>query len=592
MDQVAATYEKYSKIYKADYKRLHSRANLLSLLRLITALLSLSGIYGYIQYRQLYLIVAAMAAAVVFFILLRIHQDLAWKKSVRKHLVKINREEKDFVERGTLYAEEGAEYIDASHPYTADLDVFGQRSLFQYLNRTTTYPGKTQLAQMLSCGASAERIKENQEAIAETAAGIALRQELMAIGDMANDDKAIYDRLIKWAAQPVQKIHTVLLVCCYLLTAALCLSLFLYLFTGNELFWDIALRIFPLNLVIFFTQVKKIRKELFNGIKIDELLKSYGMMLQHIAAAAYKSERLQALQRLIKETDSGKSIQKLAQLYSRLEMIENPFAMVFMNGLYFFHIHQLKKLAAWKSNHAADIKIWLEVIGELEALNSLGNFYYNNPSFCFPEINNEHIVNFEQLGHPLINAARRISNSVSFTEQNFIILTGSNMSGKSTFLRTLGINMVLAGSGAPVCAGNASICPMPILVSMRQTDSLADSESYFFAEVKRLRFIVTALDQQPCFILLDEILRGTNSDDKRSGTISVIKNIISKKAFGAIATHDLEVCLITEQYRDILTNKCFEVSIVNDELVFDYKLRDGICKNKSATFLMQKIGII
>ncbi len=228
----------------------------------------------------------------------------------------------------------------------------------------------------------------------------------------------------------------------------------------------------------------------------------------------------------------------------------------------------------------------------MEALSSLANLSYNNPGFAFPELNDHYAIRFKDIGHPMIDETKRVSNDISFAEHNFIILTGSNMSGKSTFLRTLGINMVLAGMGAPVCAAAASLHPLPILVSMRQSDSLADSESCFFAEVKRLKFIIDQLKGEVCFILLDEILRGTNSDDKRSGTIGVIENIIHKKAIGAIATHDLEVCLTTAAHPDRLINKCFEVEIIHNELCFDYKLRDGICKNKSATFLMQKMEII
>jgi DNA mismatch repair ATPase MutS len=173
-----------------------------------------------------------------------------------------------------------------------------------------------------------------------------------------------------------------------------------------------------------------------------------------------------------------------------------------------------------------------------------------------------------------------------------MILTGSNMSGKSTFLRSLGVNMVLGGIGSTVCASEANIHPLQVLVSMRLSDSLSDSESYFFAEIKRLKQIMDALEEKPAFVLLDEILRGTNSDDKRNGTIEVIKKVIAKKAVGAIATHDIEVCLTTNEYPEILTNQCFEVEIKNNDLHFDYKLRNGICKNKSATFLMQKMGVI
>ena len=166
------------------------------------------------------------------------------------------------------------------------------------------------------------------------------------------------------------------------------------------------------------------------------------------------------------------------------------------------------------------------------------------------------------------------------------------MSGKSTYLRAIGINMVLVSIGAPICSDEANICPLRILVSMRLADSLSDSESYFFAELKRLKMITEVLDNEACLILLDEILRGTNSDDKRNGTIGVIKKLIKKDCIGLIATHDLEVCQIADEHPEQLINKCFEAEIINDELVFDYKLRDGICKNKNATFLMKKMNVI
>ncbi|RZJ52407.1 MAG: DNA mismatch repair protein, partial [Flavobacterium sp.] len=230
-------------------------------------------------------------------------------------------------------------------------------------------------------------------------------------------------------------------------------------------------------------------------------------------------------------------------------------------------------------------------IGEIEALGSLGNLYYNNPDFTFPEMNSENKISFTNLAHPLLKRDVRVGNDVDFSPP-FMVLTGSNMSGKSTFLRSLGINMVLAGIGAPVCASSATVHPMPVLVSMRLSDSLSDSESYFFAEIKRLKQIMDALEGQKAFVLLDEILRGTNSDDKRTGTIEVVKKMVARNAIGAIATHDIEVCNTTYDYPQDLVNQCFEVQIINNELYFDYTLREGVCKNKSATFLMEKMGVI
>ena len=229
---------------------------------------------------------------------------------------------------------------------------------------------------------------------------------------------------------------------------------------------------------------------------------------------------------------------------------------------------------------------------EFEKLNSLANFSYNNPDFVFPKINSEYKIGFSNLSHPLLNPETRVGNDTYFYPESFMVLTGSNMSGKSTFLRSLGINMVLGGIGSVVCASEATIHPLAVLVSMRLSDSLSDSESYFFAEIKRLKQIMDALEEQPAFVLLDEILRGTNSDDKRNGTIEVLKKVIAKKAIGAIATHDIEVCLTTNDYPGILSNNCFEVEIRDNDLHFDYKLREGICKNKSATFLMKKMEVI
>ena len=166
------------------------------------------------------------------------------------------------------------------------------------------------------------------------------------------------------------------------------------------------------------------------------------------------------------------------------------------------------------------------------------------------------------------------------------------MSGKSTFLRALGVNMLLASMGLPVCAQKATIHPMPLLVSMRLSDSLSAGKSYFFAEINRLRSIMETLAQAPCFVLLDELLRGTNSEDKQSGTFKIIEKMVLLKAIGVIATHDLEVCALSEKYPKVLQNKCFESQIVHGELYFDYTLKEGICQNKNATFLMEKMGII
>ncbi|MBC7494487.1 MAG: DNA mismatch repair protein, partial [Flavobacterium sp.] len=304
--------------------------------------------------------------------------------------------------------------------------------------------------------------------------------------------------------------------------------------------------------------------------------------------------RLRYLQQKLHFNDKKASqhLKKLSFLFSQMDVFFNAFATILFNGLFLFHLHIVKRLADWKKENASELESWLAVIGEFEMLNSLANLSYNNRDFAFPELNSNFEISFANISHPLLNSQSRVQNDVSFQPQSFTILTGSNMSGKSTFLRSLGINMVLAGIGSVVCASSANIHPLPILVSMRLSDSLADNESYFYAEIKRLKQIMNCLEKERSFVLLDEILRGTNSDDKRNGTVEVIKKMIQKKAIGAIATHDIEVCLTANSYPQQLINKCFEAQIIDNDLYFDFKLRDGVCKNRSASFLMQKMGVI
>jgi DNA mismatch repair ATPase MutS len=339
---------------------------------------------------------------------------------------------------------------------------------------------------------------------------------------------------------------------------------------------------------------KRIQLEIATSSAVDQTIHQYGLLLQKIENESFESEKLINLQKklLFEKTNASQHLKKLAELFSKMDTMANLLTASVFNGTVLYHFYVFHSLIEWKRQNDKVLKVWLDVIGEIELLNSLANFSFNNPDFVFPILNTHFEISFAGLSHPLLNPMTRVGNEVSFQPESFLILTGSNMSGKSTFLRSLGVNMVLAGIGSPVCASAANIHPLPVLVSMRLSDSLSDSESYFFAEIKRLKQIMEALENQLAFVLLDEILRGTNSDDKRNGTIEVVKKVITKKAIGVIATHDIEVCLTANEFPNILTNKCFEVDIIDDELHFDYKLRDGICKNKSATFLMKKMGVI
>ncbi len=234
---------------------------------------------------------------------------------------------------------------------------------------------------------------------------------------------------------------------------------------------------------------------------------------------------------------------------------------------------------------------WFEVVTFFDAYNSLGNFAFNHPDYVFPTINNEHVINAKQLGHPLLKKDKRVDNDIQINNEQFFIITGANMAGKSTFLRTVSLHIVMANTGLPVCAASSTYHPVKLITSMRTSDSLTDESSYFFSELTRLKLIVDAIQKEPYFIILDEILKGTNSTDKAIGSRKFVEKLVASKATGIIATHDLSLCDIETELLQV-KNYYFDAEIINDELHFDYQFKTGVCKNMNASFLLKKMEIV
>lgn len=580
--------------FSAILNGINKKYNSISILRLLAIVFFLVSIYYYIKNSEIVFIILAVLLFGVFVFLMRIHTKLLFQKQVNKALLDINENEISYLERNKIPFENGQEFNDFHHPYAYDLDIFGEHSLFQNLNRTATYIGKKTLANQLLTLSPNDEILRNHQAVKELSEKLVWRQEFLAFAKISNDSQSNYETLLKWSifnSSPLSRLSVFISYFSPLLFLGVLIA---YLVTSNIIFASVLSYLFVFNLIVLGRFMKRIQVEIANSTNIDKTIHQYSLLLLKIEEESFQSEKLIDLQQKLtfKKENASVHLKQLAGLFSKMDSISNLVTAIVFNGTFLFNLHVLKSLIQWKNDHRAALEDWLEVIGEFEMLNSLANLSYNNPEFVYPTLNTNFEIDFTDLSHPLLNEKTRIGNDVCFQPQSFMILTGSNMSGKSTFLRSLGINMVLSGMGSPVCASQANVHPLPVLVSMRLSDSLSDSESYFFAEIKRLKQIMDELEDRPAFVLLDEILRGTNSDDKRNGTIEVVKKVIGKKAIGAIATHDIEVCLTTNEYPNILTNKCFEVEIQNDELHFDYKLRDGICKNRSATFLMKKMGVI
>ena len=588
------SYQNKVEHYNAIFNKINKRYNSISILRLLSVFLCLFLLFYYIKTNEILYAAFAFLSFVGFLFLMRIHSKLSFQRELTKAILKINKDEIIYLKREKIPFENGIEFNDFHHPYAYDLDIFGEHSLFQNINRTATFIGKKTLANQLLNLSSNETILENQQAIDELKTKIDWRQDFLALAMISNDSKNSYESLIYWNSFKNNTLPKVIVALSVILPVLFLGFLAAYLITSKMIILSYLTYVFIANMIVLGQSFKRIQSEIAKADNVDKIIKQYSLLVQKIETETFQSKKLIDLQQqlVFKNATATTHLKDLSELFSRMDTINNLVTAIVFNGTFLFNLHVLKALLKWKDNYSTELEKWITIIGKFEALNSLANLAYNNPDFVFPEINSEYKIGFSDLSHPLLNPATRVGNDTHFYPQSYMILTGSNMSGKSTFLRSLGINMVLGGIGSVVCASKANMHPLPVLVSMRLSDSLADSESYFFAEIKRLKQIMDALEERPAFVLLDEILRGTNSDDKRNGTIEVVKKIIAKNAIGAIATHDIEVCLTTNEYPDILTNQCFEVEIQNNDLHFDYKLRNGICKNRSATFLMQKMGVI
>ena len=562
------------------YKQYYQQYNAIAFARLIDLLFAI--VIGYKAINESSWLWGFLAAVmiVLFFLLIGKHKQIAVKRHIAKAKIAINEREIAFIEQGIYPADNGKDFEPAQHPYAYDLDILGEKSLYHYLNRTHTYLGRKRLAQRLLYP-DTTTIHTHQEAIKALTPQLAWRQTFMAHAEQIDDSPSFYDRLQQWAAAPTTPMGKFMRVFTVISPIVFTLSAIIGYIYDYEVLKSITKLLLTINLSVFFFYISKINKEKLGFEHTYAMLYAFKECIAQVEAHFPE-----------KNKQASTHIAQLSRLLDDLDSVSNILVSIPLNIFSFYHLHRYRALLQWKRTYGTHIAQWLETVAATEVLCSFANFAYNNPHFVYPTFNNQYRISFEDVGHPLIAENERITNNITLDEAHFIILTGSNMSGKSTFLRTLGVNMLLAQVGLPVCAREAAIHPLPLLVSMRLSDSLSDGKSYFFAEINRIEQIMTALKRERCMVLLDEILRGTNSEDKQYGTIKIIERLLSLKAIGIVATHDIEVCKTADRYPQQLQNKCFESYIHEGELSFDYKLREGICQNKNATFLMEKLGII
>lgn len=566
-----------------------------SLLRLALILGVLGGIYISIKTEEGNYMWLALVAVALFLFVLRKHQDLRLILSKRKHLKVLLAQEVDALEGVDDAFDDGSAFASEDHFYAHDLDVLGSKSLFQHINRSATLGGKQKLAAALLGAERLANIPQRQSAVQELSKADGFRHAFRVEGMLIEEKSGLAQQFKTWLQHktPLNVLSNPWLLLPLALVAIVCLVLFMIEPSLEHVRWFGYA--FGVNLLISYLHFKKIATAYKQLGKMASTLGMYAEMIALIEKLEVKSTVLLELkEKLQMEGESASSsLKKLKKLLDRFDQVNNVVALVVTNGLYHNHVHALRALNDWKRKHETKIEDWLLVVHEVDMLASLANFSFNHSEYVFPELSDRPHFEIEEGAHPLIAADVRIANGITFNTQPYVILTGSNMSGKSTFLKTLGLNLILAKAGAPVCASKMQFYPFEILSSMKLVDSISRAESYFQAEVLKLKAIKEVLDSKvPCFLLLDEILRGTNSEDKRKGTRLFMEKLKAYDALGVLATHDVDVAELADDFPEHYTTAYFESKVQGSELLFDYKLRKGICTTPNATMLMQGYGII
>ncbi|MGC1472962.1 MAG: DNA mismatch repair protein MutS [Psychroserpens sp.] len=584
-----AFYKKRLELHTAQVSSLHKQILLLSTLRLIVFLITAAGVYMTFTSWKIALFIGIIGIF-LFLYLLSVYTKVKSKRDLHKALAHINNEEikiamGDFHHRNT-----GEQFQDPKHFYSLDIDLFGKGSFFQFTNRTMTSEGAQNLANLLKAN-HIDHIEERQEAIKELSGKPTWTQHYLATANLIHTETPA-PLIISWLKQHQTSIPKFMKYAPWVFT--LCsLSLLILVILGILDIAYFGYWVF-VGLGISALYLKKINVIATNADKTKETFRQYAALLLQIENETFTSKELIERQQRIKSNDK-KASTIFAQFSAQLDALDNRnnlIGAIFGNGYLLSDIKNAYRVEQWISTYSQKVEDWFEVVAYFDAYNSLGTYAFNHNAYVFPEISEGiAVIKAQGLGHPLLKAAKRVDSNVTINDQEFFIVTGANMAGKSTFLRTISLHIVMANVGLPVCATSSTYSPIKLITSMRTSDSLTDDSSYFFSELTRLKFIVDAISNERYFIILDEILKGTNSTDKAIGSRKFVEKLVAGNATGIIATHDLSLCEISEELQEV-KNHYFDAEIVDDELYFDYKFKKGICQNMNASFLLKKMEII
>jgi len=585
-------------------QRLRNKMNLLALVRLLLFAGVVYFIYLLIHDFTTPLLLLSVVLFAAFLVCVNFYFRLKDQRALWEKLAWINTNELGLLRNELNAFPDGSGFLDSDN-YLDDLDIFGKRSIFHVLNRTTTSHGTKTLTGLLRNSLlSVDSIKEQQQAIRVLAQQSSQRQMLTAKGLLAGESEGNLDSIQSWLnTEPLLYHRKGLRIIINVLTVYNLVSLFYYLSSNNYTLLLVGVLV-SWMLTASFTKRIDLEHELI--ARKQKILDQYAAILAVFNTVETAGSSL--LQQLQSRTGMAfKAIRQLSKLSAFFDQRINVLVKTFLNAFFSYDLRCLTALERWKINNKAAFPGWIGAVGNVECLNSLATFAFNNPDYIYPlpaaamapstgaaGVASGLFIEATRLSHPLIPGESRVANDFSIgRSERLILVTGSNMSGKTTFLRTIGVNLLLAQSGLPVCASAFSFTPMYLLTSLRISDSLQEQTSYFMAELKKLRNIVHRLQSgKPALVLIDEILRGTNSEDKTHGSELFIRKLIQYHCLSLFATHDLSLGQLEKELPGMISNYCFESVIESDNLIFNYQLQRGIARNRNASFLMKKMEII
>lgn len=589
-------------VYRQEKERLQAlliqkkkKQSNLGWLRLAIILLTAIVAFQVFSFSAFWGVVVIIAGIAIFLAVVSIDVNNNNAISNTGKLLSINEDELQLLQNDYGHLYDGAHFSPPVHDYAGDLDVFGKASLYQYINRCYSQQGRGLLAQNFLTPLSVQQIEERQQAVTELAPLYAWRQQLQALSMQTPVTERTQMQAHLWLQEEREHfkgsgwgifvwVYSIIAVASaiaaalgYIPTPLFSLLLIIYLVVSSSL---------SKRAVQAYAHLAGMVKE------VDTL----HQLMEWIEQKDFKTLLLARLQGSVTVDGKPASVQikSLKNILGRFDLRLNILVFIVLNSFLLWDVWQMRALNAWRAKNKNKVDHWFNLVAQMEVMNSLATLRFNQPHWCFPAFANQHFTfDASALGHPLIPQESRVVSHFDVEGVSKVaLITGSNMAGKSTFLRSLGVSVVMAQMGAPVCAQRLHLSPVRLMSSMRIADNLAENTSTFYAELKKLKTIIEAVrSHQPLFVLLDEILRGTNSLDRHIGSKALIKQMIKEKAVGVIATHDVEMAKLEEEYPQSIENYHFDVQVEGEELYFDYKLKHGVCTSLNASILMKKIGI-